>query len=328
VNNTSAAPAARFHAGELAVQHRAGVRAAAERLSAMLDTPDLRGSIGRFLTDRSFTAITGRDRAGRLWISSLTGPPGLLEVTGSTSVRVHATPAAGDPLHGLPAGQPVGLLAIEFARRRRVRVNGLLAAAGDDGLTVQVDQAYGNCPQYIQQRILRPAGPAVPGDVVVRNAHVLSPVDVDLIRSADTFLLGTTHPDHGSDASHRGGPPGFVHVEDDRSLWWPDYPGNNMFNSLGNLAVDPAAALLFIDFTTGRTLHLSGAAQLDWASTDAGDDDQTGRRVRFERPTSMPTRTTLRSPIHQRPGGYEHPTLRPADVPAQHARTYSQTASR
>jgi hypothetical protein len=110
VNNTSAAPAAGFHAGELAVQHRAGVRAAAERLAAMLDTPDLRGSIGRFLTDQAFAAITARDRSGRLWISPLTGPRGVLEVTGSTSVRVHTAPAAGDPLHGLPAGQPVGLL--------------------------------------------------------------------------------------------------------------------------------------------------------------------------------------------------------------------------
>ncbi|GGR84230.1 hypothetical protein Snoj_42390 [Streptomyces nojiriensis] len=55
-----------------------------------------------------------------------------------------------------------------------------------------------------------------------------------------------------------------------------------MFNSLGNLAVDNAAALLFADFATGHTVHLSGTAVLEW-SPDGSDDDEssTGRRVRF-----------------------------------------------
>jgi hypothetical protein len=70
-------------------------------------------------------------------------------------------------------------------------------------------------------------------------------------------------------------------VRDERTLWWPDYPGNNMFNSLGNLAVDPAAALAFIDFTTGDTLHLSGTAHVDWIAMPPDDDGGTGRRVRF-----------------------------------------------
>ncbi|WP_251057180.1 pyridoxamine 5'-phosphate oxidase family protein [Streptomyces sp. ISL-94] len=102
-----------------------------------------------------------------------------------------------------------------------------------------------------------------------------------LIRSADTFFLGTTHPERGNDASHRGGPSGFVRVEGG-SLWWPDYPGNNMFNSLGNLAVDSAAALLFADFATGRAVHLSGTAVLEWSPDGSADDEGgTGRRVRF-----------------------------------------------
>jgi len=55
-----------------------------------------------------------------------------------------------------------------------------------------------------------------------------------------------------------------------------------MFNSLGNLAVDDTAALLFIDFATGRTLHLSGTAAVDWTDRGTpGDDGRTGRRVRF-----------------------------------------------
>ena len=56
-------------------------------------------------------------------------------------------------------------------------------------------------------------------------------------------------------------------------LWWPDCPGNKMFNSLGNLAVDPTAALLFTGFGSGRVLHLSGTAVTEWgAPGEPGDD--------------------------------------------------------
>jgi hypothetical protein len=97
-----------------------------------------------------------------------------------------------------------------------------------------------------------------------------------------TFFLGTAHPERGADASHRGGAPGFVRVEGNQ-LWWPDYPGNNLFNSFGNLAVNPEAALLFIDFGTGAVLHLSGTASIEWDPVGApGDDGRTGRRARFD----------------------------------------------
>jgi hypothetical protein len=102
-----------------------------------------------------------------------------------------------------------------------------------------------------------------------------------MITHADTFFLGTIHPTRGADASHRGGPPGFVRVDGD-GVWWPDYPGNGMFNSFGNLAVDSTAALLFLDFGSGRTLHLSGTAEVEWTAPGIdGDDGGTGRRVRF-----------------------------------------------
>jgi predicted pyridoxine 5'-phosphate oxidase superfamily flavin-nucleotide-binding protein len=181
------------------------------------------------------------------------------------------------PALNIADGEPVGLLAIDFAGRRRVRVNGTVIAVAADGFDVAVDQAFGNCPRYIEQRRLVHAEPPVDARVVRSNA--LSADQVALITRSDTFFLGTVHPQRGADASHRGGPPGFVHVDGDR-LWWPDYPGNNMFNSLGNLAVDPSAALLFIDFDTGATLHLSGSAVLDWSDA-ASDDGGTGRRVHF-----------------------------------------------
>jgi hypothetical protein len=267
-----------FHDGELAVQRRAGVHDEAQRLAGMLAPPSLSGGAGRFLRERTFAAVTGRDQDGRLWTSPLVGPRGFLDGA-DTTLRVHALPVPGDPLRGLAAGQPVGLIAVEFATRRRFRVNGTLTGVGD-GLAIDVDQAFGNCPQYIQQRDLDPA--AGPGQgAPTRRGGALDAAQAELIRHADTFLLGTTHPDRGVDTSHRGGAPGFVRVSG-QGLWWPDYPGNNMFNSMGNIAVDSTAALLFVDFTTGGTLQLTGTAALDWVPPGSpGDDGGTGRRVRY-----------------------------------------------
>jgi hypothetical protein len=272
-----------FHEGELAVQRHAGVAEDAARLTGMMAPAQLRGGAVRFLAQRTFAALTARDAGGTLWTSPLAGPPGFLDAVAPDELAVRAQPAEGDPLRRLPTRQPVGLIVVEFATRRRLRINGALSRADGDGLRVGVRQVYGNCPQYIQGRQLRTA-PVVPPESEsepVRRGSALTDGDIELIGRSDTFLIGTTHPTRGNDASHRGGPPGFVRVRDGR-LWWPDYWGNNMFNTLGNLDVDPTAALLFCDFATGRTLHLSGRAAVEWTRPGiAGDDDRTGRRIHF-----------------------------------------------
>lgn len=253
----------------------------------MLDTPDISGGLSRFLAGRTYAVLSARDRKGRLWVAPLGGDPGFLEVLSPTRLRVHAAPAAGDPLHGLPADRPAGLLVIEYGIRRRVRINGRLLAASSSSLDIEVSEAYGNCPQYIPPRALvpvadgRPETPAAP-----EERAELTAADRALITSADTFVLGTSHATRGNDTSHRGGPPGFVHVDHTgTSLTWPDYPGNNLFNSFGNLALDPAAALLFGDFTTGTTLQLTGTAEVLWNQPHHAGQAQTapdtGRVVVF-----------------------------------------------
>ena len=274
-------PTPGFHRGELAVQQQAGVQAQAARRAPMVARGELRAGVGAFLAKATFAAITARNHTGRLWVSPLLGGPGFLRVASPTTLLINTTPPAADPLHGLPADQPIGLIVIDFATRRRVRINGILAAADRGRLSVDVEQAYGNCPQYIQRRRLSisPASAADSSPDIFRGSG-LRPEDIRLVQAADTFFLGTTHPDSGNDASHRGGPAGFVRVAPDR-LWWPDYPGNNMFNSIGNLFVDPIAALLFVDFRVGATLQLSGAATTEWDADTAADDAHTGRRVVF-----------------------------------------------
>jgi hypothetical protein len=66
------------------------------------------------------------------------------------------------------------------------------------------------------------------------------------------------------DASHRGGNPGFVSAESDKRLVFPDYAGNNHYNTIGNLILDPRVGLLFVDFETGGMLQLTGRAEIEW----------------------------------------------------------------
>ena len=254
-----------FHGGELAVQRQAGVEAEAARLAPMVARGELRAGRAAFISEATFAAIAARDRPGRLWTSPLLGPPGFLHAALPTTLEINAPLASADPLHGLPSGQPVGIIVINFITRRRVRINGALTSTEAGRMTVNVDQAYGNCPQYIQQRDVHIDGPPNEKRARLYSGNALRSKDIGLIEAADTFFLGTTHAASGNDASHRGGPPGFVRVAEER-LWWPDYPGNNMFNSFGNLSADPTAALLFLDFRAGITLQLSGHATVCWAT--------------------------------------------------------------
>lgn len=287
-----------FHDGERAVQRQAGVVLDAARLERMLDPAELSTGVTRFLADQTFLSITARDRNGILWVSPLTGRPGFVEVNSTSTLSIHAGPEPHDPLHDLDPEQPVGIIALDYARRRRFRLNGTLEAASATELSVRIDQAFGNCPQYIPPRESEPLDPAeLELSVVGRGAQrftSLTDGDRSQIALADSFILGTTHPDRGNDTSHRGGPAGFVRTAGN-TLWWPDYVGNNMFNSFGNLRIDPEAALLFLDFAGREALHLSGTAELVTTEVGVpGDDGHTGRRVTFTTRQGARSRLSLR----------------------------------
>jgi predicted pyridoxine 5'-phosphate oxidase superfamily flavin-nucleotide-binding protein len=179
----------------------------------------------------------------------------------------------------------VGLLVIDPATRRRMRANGRARACAPGHLCIQVDQAYANCPKYIQKRrIDHTAAEAVTvGSAAIHYHTLLRPEHRALVADADTFFMATLHPERGADASHRGGTPGFVAVSDDgRSLLWPDYAGNAMFNTLGNLAVFPTAGVLFIDWTRGSILQISGEAEILWDGPDVERFPGAERSVAFQ----------------------------------------------
>ena len=202
-----------------------------------------------------------------VWVSPLWGRPGFARAASPTIVRVNAQLDPVDPLTTAIASGPVpiGMLVLEPMTRARIRINGL-AHRTEHGLEIELTEAFGNCLKYIQRR--HPVGLADPvvgqGAAPRRGSH-LDSSERRLIGAADTFIVGSRHPTRGADASHRGGRPGFVEVSQDGSgLTFPDYQGNNMFQTLGNLSVDPAIGLLFVDWHSGRTLQLAGRAEIVW----------------------------------------------------------------
>jgi hypothetical protein len=115
--------------------------------------------------------------------------------------------------------------------------------------------------RYIQQRDLHRHPPSTSE---TRITATLSLAQQERIARADTFFIASQHARTGLDASHRGGQPGFVDVVDAAHLAWPDYVGNMMFQTLGNLTSDPRAGLLFVDFASGDVLQLTGRASVDF----------------------------------------------------------------
>lgn len=252
----------KYHEGERTVQDRAGVARSAAKIGRSVED-EIAPAAAHFLAQRYTLYVGSLDADGRPWASELVGAPGFLHVADPRTLEIDATPGDGDPLReNLDANPTVGLLAIDLATRRRFRVNGTARRDGD-GLRVSVVQAYGNCPKYIQRREPR-AVETHAGTGSVTRGTSLTPAQRERIAAADTFFLATAHPTAGADVSHRGGRPGFVRVEAPDRLAWPDYQGNTMFMSLGNIDANPRAGILVVDFATGDVLQLTGRATIDW----------------------------------------------------------------
>jgi predicted pyridoxine 5'-phosphate oxidase superfamily flavin-nucleotide-binding protein len=281
-----------FHAGEQALQVRAGVRGRMAEVGPRVIRTHMPDQHRELFEKLPFVVVGGLDAEARPWASLLAGRPGFMRSPDPRTLTIAAGPVAGDPVAGaLAVGARVGLLGIELETRRRNRMNGRIVASGRSGFAVAVEQSFGNCPKYITPRQHAfDAASAGTGPVVRREGPRLSAEARAIVAGADTFFIATAAPATladgpagGVDVSHRGGPAGFVAISDDGGgtvLSAPDYLGNLFFNTLGNLALNPRAGLVFVDFATGSLLTLTGEAEVVW--TDGRPEPPaTERHLRF-----------------------------------------------
>lgn len=280
-----------FHPDELAAQALAGQSSSGAGIRPAM--PDQHRA---FFSLLPYLFVATTDLHGAPMASVLTGPAGFVQSPDPATLRIGALAAPGDPAApNFYDGSAIGLLGLDLSTRRRNRANGRVKALDAQGLTVAIDQSFGNCAQYIQTR--RPT-PRPRGGVPAERLERLDAAARSTIATADTFFVASRSragidEAAGLDMSHRGGRPGFVGLEGD-TLVVPDFRGNRFFNTLGNLLGDPRAALLFIDFSSGELLHLQGTVTIDWSAGRAAALAGAQRLWRFaverawRRPAALP----------------------------------------
>jgi uncharacterized protein len=277
-----------FHVGELAIQARLGAQDRIDKQGRRMIREYLPAQAQQFFAQLPYVIAGTVDADGNPWASILIGNPGFLSSPDDRTLQVKAKPLLGDPLDTILAdGIDIGLLGIELDTRQRHRLNGTVTTTHTDGFAVQVGQSFGNCPQYIQARRVVPARPAPTDPKLVHQVTTLATVEQDLITAVDTFFIATAYQSasagvaSGVDVSHRGGKPGFIRIDDDRTLTIPDFSGNCHFNTFGNLELNPHAGLLFVDFAQGNLLYLTGTAEVIWQGAEIFAYEGAERLLRF-----------------------------------------------
>ncbi|KAG9583664.1 putative oxidoreductase, partial [Aureobasidium melanogenum] len=170
-------------------------------------------------------------------------------------------------------------LAIDLDTRKRVKLAGRMVAGAldstneEDGtddygqqgvlqLVARIDESLGNCPKYLNRREI---SPATTNPKLISDSIPLDKRAVELIQKVDLMFL-STNSGSSMDTNHRGGPPGFVRCLSREGgctqFVYPEYSGNRLYQSLGNMLLEPKAGFCFPDFDTGSCLFVTGHTEI------------------------------------------------------------------
>jgi len=234
----------RYHAGQIAIQDEANTRVLADNLAHWV------GPVAEFAAGADLLLFASHAANDHLHFTVLSGGAPMAEAICSSAI---AFQLPGDvPI--LPEGR-VGGLAINMERARRVRINGEIRYQAGVPI-LELEEAFTLCRKYVAAMVaLDPtpiAGPA---------SCVSTPADDDglvaHLASATTMFLASAAPDGAPDVAHRGGPAGFISYDPVKgSITWPEFLGDGVFKSAGNVRATGRCTLLVPDFTTGGAFEL------------------------------------------------------------------------
>jgi ferredoxin-NADP reductase/predicted pyridoxine 5'-phosphate oxidase superfamily flavin-nucleotide-binding protein len=242
----------------------------------------------------SMLALGTLDADSRPWTTLWGGSPGFSEPLGGgfigTRTLVDAThdpvvqALVGDAVDGEMMqpkdGKMLAGLAIDLMTRKRVKIAGKMVAGtakevdveldGENDksdlptkqtqiqLVTKIEQSLGNCPKYLNQYQLQPA--LVKAEQLAEGAALTAEAKA-LITHADMFFM-TTSTSQDMDVNHRGGPPGFVRIISATEIAYPEYSGNRLYQSLGNLQLNPKIGITFPHYETGDVLYITGTTEI------------------------------------------------------------------
>ncbi|EGD98956.1 oxidoreductase [Trichophyton tonsurans CBS 112818] len=246
-------------------------------------------------------ALGTLDKQGRPWSTVWGGQAGFVGPVAQSIIGIRnvidgtndpvAETLLGGELAGTivkepPPGRPMSALPIDMENRRRVKLMGRMVAGSmeedtqeDPGnrsignttpqksaqiqLVMKVEGSLGNCPKYINKKHITPA---LPHPKLISNSPHLPQEALDLLGRIDTLFVASSHGNDSMDSNIRGGPPGFVRVLSNDStgavIVYPEYSGNRLYQTLGNLQTTPLAGYAFPDFDLGHILYITGKTEV------------------------------------------------------------------
>ncbi|GIJ90869.1 hypothetical protein Asppvi_009834 [Aspergillus pseudoviridinutans] len=260
--------------------------------------PFITSRAGHLIKQSPLLAIGTLDQEGRPWSSIWGGEKGFATPTSDSTFAIK-TPIGTtyDPVvesllldSSTNSGKSVSFLAVDLENHQRVKLYGRVAAGSLDTLDVEtradvahlivhVDgslceynsvnekdtKAYilGNCPKYLNAKHILPAPP---DPKLISKSPQLPLKALSLLSRADCFFISSSHGKEGMDTNIRGGPPGFVRIVSNEPsggvFIYPEYSGNRLYQTLGNLLTTPLAGFVFPDFESGNSLFITGRTEI------------------------------------------------------------------
>ncbi len=254
-----------YNKGEIALQEKFGETKMANRVRRAIKNEIVPGAIA-FIENQSMVIVSSVDENNNVWTSLLIGDYGLASVVNQNEIlfdtkKIQSSTNDVFFKNTAKENSKMGSIFIELGSRRRFRINGNVNHETTN-IHLQIEEAYPNCPKYIQRRILTITKNSKKATPEISSGTQLNTSQKTLILKSDTFFVGSQSTDEKLDSSHRGGNPGFIQILENSDLKIPDYIGNSMYNTLGNIFENPNVGLLFIDFKQGNTLQITGTASL------------------------------------------------------------------
>ena len=281
-----------WHEGENEIHKLTKVDAGEDDPTSQMLAPRAAYIVQRY----SLMALGTLDAEDRPWCTVWGGDPpfvqpvaeGLLGI--KTTVDASYDPVAkalfkgrtdGEVVREEGAGRMISGLSIELMDRSRWKLYGRMMAgalsatendsseevgqSGEVQLVWKIDQSLGNCPKYLNRKKI---SSHTPHPKLISDSSHLCTEALDLIAQADLFFISSAHEHEDMDCNHRGGPAGFIRVlqptssSEASTIVWPEYSGNNLYQTLGNLMTTPRAGLCIPNFTTGDVLYLTGTTEV------------------------------------------------------------------
>ncbi len=268
---------ANFHSGELTAQIRAGQTAEAESLGPVVKPFLAEG--GRSLIDSARIAVAttiGSNGAPVLSLLAVdAGEFGALGSSGLTIPRAAVSPEDAF-FDNLRRDRRIGLVYLDPQTRRRFRVNGEVVDSRTDPLEVSILEAFPNCKKYLVRQEVT-ASTQVAAKAATRGRSIRR-ADAALLCQASLVFVGTANPQGQLDAATRSGDPGFIREVARNTFEIPDFAGNAMYQTIGNLLLEPRASIGFI--AGDEFVVLTGSSTTHWED-EAERSGGNGRFWRF-----------------------------------------------